>query len=103
MAKEYYCYRKSQAPADVLEKWLNAAEYNNGRIIIVGEPSHADMVKDDLTQIEMQDDDGTDLDKIKKKDLVAKFKNLASKELRLSKAQGRYIYEKFKPEDTLDG
>jgi len=100
MAKEYYCYRKSQAPADVLEKWSNAAEYHNGIIIIVGESSNTDTVKDDLTLVEMQEDDGTDLDKIKKKDLVSRFKNLDGKELRLSKSQGRYIYEQFKSEDA---
>lgn len=77
----YYAYKKNKAPADVVAKWPQAAEYNNGNMIIVGESSSS-----------VEHDEDVELDN---EQMEARFNAVVGpRGLRLTKGQGRHIYER---------
>ena len=96
--KQYYAYKKVNAPDDVLERRPQAAEY--GDIILVGEPSTRTGSFDDVSEKGVQDDDGIDDKKIRKIDLENRFKGLDKKGVRMSVEQGKYLYRKLKPQEA---
>ena len=77
----YYAYKKNKAPADVVAKWSQAAEYNNGNIILVGEPSSS-----------VEHDEDVELDN---EEMETRLNTVVGpRGLRLTKGQGRHIYDR---------
>lgn len=78
---KYYAYRKNQAPSDVLERWLKAAEYHNGAVLIVGEPS---------SLVDHDEDE-----ELENEAMENRFNALGGpRGLKLTRGQGRHIYER---------
>ena len=102
MTNFYYCY-KAPAPQAVIDKYPHAAEYVEGQAVVIGESfaEHASRVSD-IAVMGLQEDDDTEEGVLKKSELLQMVNDFLQVdepfvEIKLSRAQGLYLYSVFKP------
>lgn len=102
MSQFYYCYKAPAAQA-VIDKYPLAAEYAEGQVVVIGESfaEHASRLSD-IAIMGLQEDDGVEEGVLKKSELLQMVNDFLQVdepfvEIKLSKAQGLYLYSVFKP------
>jgi hypothetical protein len=102
MTQYYYCY-KAPAPQAVIDRYPHAAEYVDGQAVVVGEsfPEHASRLSD-IAIMGLQEDDGLEEGVLKESELLQMVNDFLQVdepgvEIKLSRAQGLYLYSVFKP------
>lgn len=102
MTQFYYCY-KAPPPQAVIDKYPHAAEYVDGQAVVLGESfaEHASRLSD-ISNMGLQEDDGIEEGVLKKSELLQMVNDFLQVdepgvEIKLSRAQGLYLYSVFKP------